>query len=49
MFHSINKNILIILYPREFTIFDLNINKKISHFKLEKSYNSFIQVTLLVL
>jgi hypothetical protein len=42
-FHSIQKNELIALFPREICIFDLNNLKKIWHLKLDKSMSSFIQ------
>ena len=43
-YHSIYNNILIILYAREFLIFDLTVSKRTSSVKLEKSSSSFVQV-----
>lgn len=43
-YHSIYNNILIILYAREFLIFDLTVSKRTSSVKLENSSSSFVQV-----
>lgn len=43
-FHSIYKNILLILYPREILFFDLFISQIIGQIQLEKNQSPFTQI-----
>ena len=43
-FNSVYSNLIIVLYPKEFFIYDLTTQKRVSNVKIEKNSSPFIQV-----